>query len=332
MKKLAPLFIVIAAALWGIDGIVLRPSLYNLPVPLVVFVEHGLAFLLMLPFLLVEFKELKKLKMGDWGAYLWIAVFGGAIGTMAITKALFYVNFINLSIVILLQKIQPLFAILLAWLVLKERLPKKFFIWAALALLGSYFVTFGINLPNLSTGEKTIAAALFSLLAAFAFGSSTVFSKRALQKVNFRIGTYLRFGMTSLIMLLIVLGTGNIGNFSQITNHQLLTFFIIVFSTGGVAIFLYYHGLKFVTASVSTICELSFPLTAIILEYLLRGNLLSWAQWLGAILLGYSIYQVSKLREGREGGGIPAHQPVLFADRQATDRTGWRNAEPETRI
>lgn len=299
MKKLAPLFIIIAAALWGLDGIVLRPSLYSLPVPLVVFVEHALAFLIMLPFLIVEIKELKKMKKGDWGAFIWIAIFGGAIGTMAITKALFYVHFINLSIVILLQKLQPLFAIFLAWLILKERLPKKFFLWALVAIVGCYFVTFGMNLPNLSTGEKTIAAALFSLLAAFSFGSSTVFGKRALRAINYRVGTYLRFGVTTLIMFLIVAGTGNLGNFSQITSHQLLIFFIIVFSTGGLAIFLYYHGLKWVTASVSTICELSFPLTAIILEYLIRGNMLSWAQWAGAIILGYSIYKVSVIREGR---------------------------------
>ena len=104
MKKLAPLFIVIAAALWGLDGIVLRPSLYSLPVPLVVFVEHLLAFAVMLPFLIVEFKELKKLKKADWGSFIWIAVFGGAIGTMAITKALFYVDFVNLSKKKLLQK------------------------------------------------------------------------------------------------------------------------------------------------------------------------------------------------------------------------------------
>ncbi|MCG2687086.1 DMT family transporter [Candidatus Parcubacteria bacterium] len=297
LKKLAPLFIIAAAALWGLDGIILRPSLYSLPVPLVVFVEHFLAFLIMSPFFIREFKEVKKLKKGDWGAFVWIAIFGGAIGTMAITKALFYVHFVNLSVVILLQKFQPLFALFLAWLILKEKLPKKFFIWAGLAVVGGYFVTFGLKLPNFSTGEKTIAAALFSLLAAFSFASSTVFSKRAIQKINFRVGTYLRFGVTSLIMLLVVIGTGNINNINQINLHQFITFLIIVFSTGGLAIFLYYYGLKQVTASVSSICELGFPVSAILFEYLIRGNVLSWAQWIGAIILGYSIYKVSAMKK-----------------------------------
>jgi len=298
MKKIAPLFIIIAAFLWALDGIVLRPSLYSLPVPLVVFVEHALAFLIMLPFLIAEFKEVKKLKKGDWGAFIWVAIFGGAIGTMAITKALFYVNFVNLSIVILLQKLQPLFALSLAWLVLKEKLPKKFFIWAVLAIIAAYFVTFGASLPDLSTGNKTLAAALFSLLAAFAWGSSTVFSKRAIQKVNYRVGTYLRFGVTTLIMFLVVASTGNLTSFNQITLHQFLTFLIIIFSTGGAAIFLYYYGLKKVKASLSTICELAFPLSAILLEYFIRGNMLSWVQWVGAVMLGYAIYKVARLKEG----------------------------------
>jgi len=204
LKFLGPLFIIIAATLWALDGVVLRPNLYALPVPLVVFIEHGLAFLIMLPFLIKEFKEVKKLKLGDWGAFFWVAIFGGALGTMFITKALFYVDFVNLSVVVLIQKLQPIFALLLAGLILKEKLPKKFFTWASVAIIAIYFVTFPDFVPNFSTGDKTLIAALFSLGAAFAWGSSTVFSKRALKQVSFRLGTYLRFGLTTIIMLVIV--------------------------------------------------------------------------------------------------------------------------------
>src|SRR3989338_9153434 len=166
-KLYAPLFIVVAAFLWALDGIVLRPNLYSLPVALVVLVEHALAFLAMLPFFIAELKEIKKLKAADWGAFLWVAVFGGVLGTMFITKALFYVDFVNLSIVVLIQKLQPVFALLLAWLFLKERMPKRFFFLAALAVVTTYFITFGLKLPEFNTGDKTLGAALFALGAAF---------------------------------------------------------------------------------------------------------------------------------------------------------------------
>ena len=297
LKIYAPIFIIFAAFLWALDGIVLRPALYTLPVPLVVFVEHGLAFLLMLPFFIKEFKEIRKLKTADWGAFLWVAVFGGALGTMFITKALFYVQFVNLSIVVLIQKLQPVFALTLAWLILKEKLPKKFFFWAIIALIGTYFATFENFLPNFSTGDKTAIAALFALGAAFAWGSSTVFSKRALKEVNFRIGTYLRFGLTTLIMFFIAASAGSLSAVSEITSRQFSIFWIIVFSSGGVAMFLYYYGLKRVTASVSTICELAFPLSAIFLEFIVHGRLLTWSQWLGAIVLFVAIYQVSLIQK-----------------------------------
>lgn len=296
MKNLSPVFIMAAAFLWALDGIVIRPSLYVLPVSLVVFIEHALAFALMLPFLIKEFKEVRKLKPVDWGAFLWVAVFGGVLGTMLITKALFYVDFVNLSIVVLIQKLQPVFALLLAALILKEKLPKKFFIWATAAIIATYFVTFKDLLPNFDTGEKTIWAALLALGAAFAWGSSTVFGKRVLQVTNFRISTYLRFGLTTLIMFFIVASGSHFSQISEVTSQQWLIFLLIVFTSGAAAMFIYYYGLKRVKASSSAIYELTFPLSAIFLEMAVHHNFLTATQWLGAAVLLFSIYRISTLK------------------------------------
>ncbi|NMB81632.1 MAG: DMT family transporter, partial [Ignavibacteria bacterium] len=210
MGRLAPIFIIFAASLWGIDGIVLRPSLYNLPVPLVVFIESSIVALLLSPIFYKQLPKIKKLEKKELLSFFFVALLGGAIGTMSITKALFYVNFVNLSVVILLQKLQPVFALVLASLLLKEKLPKEFFIWAGSAIIGAYLMTFGLTFPNLHTGEKTAIAAGLSLIAAFSFGSSTVFSKRALRNVGFEFGTYLRFLFSSIIMLITTLLFSNI--------------------------------------------------------------------------------------------------------------------------
>ena len=295
-KLFAPLLVVIAASLWAVDGIVLRPSLYSLPVPLVVFVESAIVAILLTPFFIKRFSSLKQLKQRDWFAFFGVALLGGAVGTMAITKALFYVNFVNLSVVILLQKLQPVFAISLATIFLKEKLPKEFFLWAGLAIIGAYFMTFGFSSPNFSTGDKTTIAALFALLAAFSFSSSTVLSKRALRNVDYEMGTYLRFLFATIIMLVIAGTTDDISGISEITTKQIIVFLIIAFTTGGAAIFLYYYGLKRISASVASICELAFPLTAVVLEYVVHGNILSPVQWIGAAVLLISILKVSGLK------------------------------------
>lgn len=295
-KLFAPFLVVIAASLWAVDGIVLRPSLYSLPVPLVVFVESAIVAILLSAFFIKRFSSLKQLKKKDWLAFFGVAMLGGAMGTMAITKALFYVNFVNLSVVILLQKLQPVFAISLATIFLKEKLPKEFFLWAGLAIVGAYFMTFGTTLPNFSTGDKTTIAALFALLAALSFSSSTVLSKRALRNVDYEMGTYLRFLFATIIMLIIAATTGDILSLNEITTKQIIIFLIIAFTTGGAAIFLYYYGLKKISASVASICELAFPLTAVVLEYFVHGNILSPVQWIGAAVLLISILKVSGIK------------------------------------
>lgn len=294
--RFAPLFVIVAASLWGIDGIVLRPALYGLPVPLVVFIESTIVAILLSPIFIKDFSSIKKLNKKDWLAFLGVAFFGGAIGTMAITKALFYVNFVNLSVVILIQKLQPVFAIVLAAFFLRERLTKEFFLWSGLAIIGAYLMTFGFNFPNFSTGDKTTIAALLSLIAAISFGSSTVFSKRALKNVNYATGTYLRFLLAALIMLLLASFYGDITNINSVSNTQWGIFFLIAFTTGGAAIFLYYYGLKNISASVATICELAFPLTAVILDYSLHGSVLNAVQWLGVVVLVTSIIKVSYIK------------------------------------
>ena len=294
--NLAPMFVIVAASLWAVDGIVLRPVLFNLPVPLVVFIESLIAAVLITPFMIRKFYSLKELKTKDWLSFIGVALLGGAIGTMAITRALFYVNYVNLSIVILIQKLQPVFALTLAGLFLNEKLPLKFFTYAVTAIIGAYIMTFGLSLPSINETDKTLLAAAFALLAAFSFGSSTVLSKRALRNVSFEMGTYLRFALTTVVMLMISSATQSISSIADISTKQLLVFLLIAFTTGGTAIFLYYYGLKRITASVAAICELAFPLVAVILEYVVHGNILNPVQWVGALILLYSIIKVSGIK------------------------------------
>ncbi|GJQ61789.1 MAG: membrane protein [Melioribacteraceae bacterium] len=295
-----PLFVITAAVLWGVDGIVLRPYLYDLPVNIVVLLESSLVALILTPFMIKKTSEIKSLTKKDWAAFAGVALFGGAIGTLAITKALFYVNFVNLSIVILIQKLQPVFAILFASLFLKERPGGRFFIWSGIAVASAYLMTFGLNVPVFDSNDKTAIAALFALVAAASFALSTVMSKRALKNTTFFTATYMRFALSALIMIFISFFFMNFGDVSQLNQTHIIVFIIIAFSTGGAAIFLYYYGLKKISASSSSIYELSFPLSAVLLEYILRDNILSPIQWIAVVILFYSIFRVNSLNSANK--------------------------------
>jgi drug/metabolite transporter (DMT)-like permease len=287
------LAIIIAASIWGIDGVILRPSLYHLEVSLVVFLEHFFALMILSVFLFREIPKIKRLKRDEWVSFFWIALFGGAIGTMAITQALFLVNFEQLSVIIILQKLQPMFAILLAALILKEKPRKSFYLWAVAAIAGSYLITFGFSSPVIE-GNALVLAAGFSLLAAFSFGSSTVFGKKAVNTVDFKLTTYVRFLLTSLIMLVIIIVTGSIWTITGVGVSEITTLIIIAIFTGSAATFLYYFGLMRVLASKATIYELAFPVTAVLLDFLVHGSVMSPPQWLGAIMIIGSMLMITR--------------------------------------
>ena len=292
MKKYLPALAVISAAiLWSFDGI-LRQNLYTLPSFLIVALEHLIGAIIFLPLLLKGWKEISGLHQRGWISVLWISVCGGILGTFFYTKALSYVNFIDLSVVVLLQKFQPIFAIALAAIILKEKITRRFLFLAVTAIVGGYFVTFG-DQPLNDWSDKTIIAALLSLLAAFSWGSSTVLGKHALNRLSFKTVTSLRLTVTAAIMFFILISTGESETISQVSIENWKYIFIIVLTTGSIALFIYYYGLNHLPASHVTLYELFWPLSAVAMDWYVYGRVMSAVQLLGAAMLLGSILLLS---------------------------------------
>ncbi len=283
----------ISAILWGFDGVVLTPRLFDLNVSYVVFMLHLLPFLVMNLFLFKQYKQMKTFVRQDYLTFAMVALFGGGIGTMAIVKALFLVDFQQLSVVVLLQKLQPIFAIILARILLKEKIRKGFGLWAGIAIVASYFLTFGLSLPNLNSDSRTIEAALYALLAAFSFGSSTVFSKKILLNHNFVTATFFRYMFTTIFMLIFIVIGGYYSEFYKTSPTNWAFFAIIGISTGSGAIFIYYYGLRRVKAIVATMSELLFPISAIIFDYIINDSLLSYTQLISAAVMVFALIRLN---------------------------------------
>lgn len=296
------LAIVVAALLWSLDGTFLRPHLYVLPSPLVVLLEHSLGFIVLVPWLFLRRADFRLITKKQWATIGWVALFGGALGTTFFTKALFLTGFKDISVVLLLQKLQPIFAIVLAAIFLRERFPARFYVYAALALAGGYLVAFKDPLTLTALATTSTAIAGFSILAAFAWGSSTTFGKYSLKNIHYGLLAALRFGLTILIML--VLARSYLGQIPSVAAPQWKTLLIIVFSSGAVAMYLYYYGLKKVTASLSSLCELAWPFSAVILDYFINKSVLSPTQYLGGFLLVGSVTYVTWLSRSRTIVGI----------------------------
>jgi len=298
MKKYLPaLAVIFAAFLWSFDGFI-RQNLFALPSFLIVSLEHVIGAILFLPLLIRGWKEVSSLGQRGWISVLWISIFGGVLGTFFYTKALSYVNYIDLSVVVLLQKLQPIFAIALAGVILKEKITNRFIILAFTAIVGGYLVTFGSSSIK-DWDDKTIIAALLALLAAFSWGSSTVLGKHALNRLSFTTVTSLRLAITASVTAFVLLSTGQYGAVQSMTISHWGFIVLIVLSTGSLALFFYYYGLNKLPASHATLYELFWPLSAVGLDWFIRGNILSLTQWVGAILLLGSILLLT--RESNNG-------------------------------
>jgi drug/metabolite transporter (DMT)-like permease len=285
--------ICLSAALWGLDGVVLTPRLANIQVPFVVFLLHAIPFALMQPFLWRSYGRLRTMPARGWLALALVAFTGGMLGTLAIVKALFLVNFNQLSVVVLLQKLQPIFALALAAVLLGERVSARFLAAAVAALGGAYLLTFGLSAPTATADGISLEAAFLAIIAAAAFGAATVLGKMLLGSLDFKDATFARYGMTS-AMTLLYLGIRGIGlPFATVTGANWVVILIISLTTGSGAIFLYYYGLTRVRASVATICELCLPLSAVLLDYLVNDSVLGPWQWVGGALLVGAILRIS---------------------------------------
>lgn len=327
---LGALAIMLAALLWSLDGIFIRPKFYVLPADLVVLLEHALGFMVLSPFLFLGWAKIKLLRRKEWLAILWICFFGGALGTIMITKAFFAAmdGEVTFATVVLLQKLQPVFALIMARLILGERLKRSFYVWALLAIAAAYFLAFG----KTGLGEINLlhSAAFYAAIAAFAFGSSTVFGKRIVNHLDFKSTAALRFGITGLLVLAYSLLTGDLFKISAVTGPHWRYLILIVWTSGAAAMFIYYYGLKRVTASASTILELFWPFSAIILDYFINHNVLSPAQIVAGLFLLLAFLKIvalenapkfefmAKIKSG-SGRGARLGFPTINLDQQQID-------------
>lgn len=299
IRNWGPFFIIFAAFLWSLDGL-LRRSLYVLPPAIIVFYEHFLGALVLSPILFKNLKSFARLPRKTLSAVAWVSLFGGLLGTFFYTAALGKIQFINFSVVVLLQQLQPIFAIGLAGAVLKERITPKFLGWAALAIGGAYFVSFPTLRVSFASNPEHFIAAMLALGAAFAWGSSTVFGRVGLEKLQFQALSSLRFFVTSAFALVFIFLLGNQQALGSVTSSQWLTLLAITFSTGMVAILIYYYGLRTTPARVSTICEMFWPVSAIFIDFFAFGRALTLTQWVGTAALLFAIYQVSLAKKQAE--------------------------------
>jgi drug/metabolite transporter, DME family len=290
----------LAAAMWGLDGLIRKPLSDSTSAYTIVFGEHVVLVALTLPLAVAAFTALWRAGWSYVGAGIMVGAGASAIATILFTKAISHGDFVT---VVVLQKVQPLVAVLGAWLVLKEQ-PRPGFAWFLLpALAGVWLIALPHPLDPHAHGLEPIVE---TLAAAALWGMGTVFGRYLGRKLAFEHVSTVRFGF-GLIASAIALPIVGAAAYSNL--HDSFWIAVLALVTGFLALNLYYYGLRRTPALLAAIGELAFPVSATIVGIFVFDSHLTRTQWIG---IGITVAVITLLPvRRRQVVALPESEPAL---------------------
>lgn len=272
------IFIVSAAVLWGMDGLFRRNLAQELSASTIVFNEHVILVLVVVPILPRVLRSAWRVL--DWKGWLSVVLVGA--GASALATVLFTEAFGRGDPItpLVLQKLQPFIVVAGAWFLLRERLRERYWIYFIFAVAAAWFLTF----PDpFDVQVEDATTSLLAVGAAALWGMGTVLGRDLSTRLKFEEVATLRFAFGLPASLLLVSITDSAAFVPRSDFGPIVAMALV---TGGfIALLLYYFGMQRTPASVATLAELAFPATAAVVGYLFLDGKLTGSQWAGGIAL-----------------------------------------------
>ena len=305
MRGVLPIFA--ACLLWALDTLIRYPLLFSgTNAWTIVWLEHAMLLVAMLWWLLPMLRD-ARLDGRALTGFLVIGGLGSGLGTVAFTQAF---GLINPSVVILIQKLQPIVAVSLAALLLGERVGGRFVGWLALCLGGSLLIAWPDLAPAFDAGswggEESRALLLgygCTLLAVFAWGASTVLGKRlgnaGFSPTELMAGRF-AMGFVVLTPLLFLFGSPAQALQPDVAGKVVL----MVLISGLAALWFYYRGMRRLPARAVAVAEMAFPVAAVLVNWIALGKTLEPVQIAGAtvLLVGSTMVALTQIDDSRGAG------------------------------
>ncbi|MEX0952736.1 MAG: DMT family transporter [Nitriliruptoraceae bacterium] len=291
--------VALAAALWGTDALFRRGLALELPATTVVVWEHLILVVILLP--VIVRIPWGRLTLADRWSLLLIGAGASAFATILFTMSFRHGD---PNTPLLLQKLQPVIAIVGARLLLSERLRPRFGMYAACAVGAAWLITF----PDpFDVQPSHLTAGLQAAGAAGLWAMGTVLGRRMTPVLTFVQLTAARVAIGLPAALLFVVFVP--GRQATVVEHlrvdlgDLRALLLLALVPGLAALLLYYRGLRATPASAATIAELAFPVAALTVNYEAFGATLTGSQSLGVLVLSATLVVMS-LRSTRSASEL----------------------------
>lgn len=300
--------IAVAASLWGLSAVWRDPLAREFPSLAIVFWEHVVLVLLVSPWVVPALRAVARASRHTQASVLVIGAGSSALATVLFTMAFRVGDPITPQV---LQKLQPVIAIVLAAALIGERMRASFLWFVVPALAGAWLLSFP---EPFAVGVTSAYAAGLAVGAAALWAAGTVLGRLASAELSFRHLTTLRFTVGLVALAVLALATDTPLRLDGAAAPSIL---LLALVPGLLALLLYYRGLRTTPASRATLAELAFPVTAAVVGVTLLDGRLDPSQWVGFGIVLVSIVALA-LHE-RHGAA-----PVVMAPDRADDALGTR--------
>ena len=268
-----PWLVGLGAALWGTESAWRIPLNELFDARVIVFWEHVLIFIGFLPLLLLETRHVPKVNGRAWGFLVFSGFAGSAVGTIFFTLAL---KEGNPTVVNVILNIQPVISTLGAFLLFHDRLSRRFFVYAAMAVTAGIFLSvehpelIGVSLAEAGLNRGTG----YAFICALFWGLSTVAGRGVMTGMPLRLASSLRIviGLICMTLILVVDGKLNPSALWPVAAQMhpataIIALLLLASISGGIPLLIYFEGLRLTRASTAGYFEMMQTLAAVCITW-----------------------------------------------------------------
>src|SRR4051794_2733502 len=296
----------LGAALWGTESAWRIPLNDLFDAEVIVFWEHVLILLIFLPILFSQLSEIPKIDKRSWGFLILSGFAGSAVGTIFFTLAL---KNGNPTVVNVILNIQPVISTIGAFFLFGDRLTRRFFLFAGIAIVAGIFLSvehptlIGVSFAqaglNLGTG--------YALICALFWGLSTVAGRGVMIGMPLRLAASLRIFVGLICMTCILLVFGKLRSASlwpaaaqAHAGTAIVALLLLASISGAIPLLIYFEGLRLTRASTAGYFEMMQTLAAVCITWGFFHAALHPHQIVAALMLIAAVTMVQRAQAAVE--------------------------------
>src|SRR5438045_4705082 len=301
--RYGPWLVGLGAALWGTESAWRIPLNELFDAKVIVFWEHVFILIMFLPILNSSMKEIPKVNARTWGYILFSGFAGSAVGTVFFTLALKYGN---PTVVNVILNIQPVISTIGAFLLFGDRLARRFFFYAGVAIIAGVFVSvahptmIGVSFERAGLNLGTC----YALICALFWGLSTVAGRGVMIGMSLRLASSMRIVVGLTCMTLILFAYGKLNGAAlwpapaqAHPKKAILLLFFLASISGGIPLLIYFQGLHLTRASIAGYFEMMQTLAAVCITWGFFHANLHPQQVIAAIVLIAAVAMVHHVQQ-----------------------------------